>query len=107
MTDNPLVEHGKYSPLYEKMDTGDVFIICTADQASDDEDEAWKIGWGTSFVEGVLLGFRFTGKSVNTDPPLMHFTGRIAGMPVAIVSGALFDEAISKVDFNEEQAHAS
>jgi hypothetical protein len=107
MIDNPVVTHGRYSPLYEKMDTGDVFIICTADQTSDDESKAWEIGWGTSFVEGVLFGFRFTGKSVNTDQPLMHFTCRLAGMPIALVSGAMFDEAIAKVGFSEEPLHAS
>jgi hypothetical protein len=112
MTDNPVVKHGRYSPLYEKQDTGDVFIICVADQTSDDEQKAWEIGWATSFVEGIVFCFRFTGQAVNTDEPLMHFTGKLAGMPIAVVSGAIFDDAISKVDFNEvgfskELPHAS
>jgi hypothetical protein len=100
MTDNPVVTHGRYTPLYEKRDTGDMFIICTADQTSDDQEKAKLIGWSTSFVEGIFCNFVFAGTAIDTQAPLMHFKAKLGGMPVAIVSGVMFDEAISKVDFN-------
>ncbi len=50
----------KYSPIFEGH--GVRFIFPYKDCSADDEEEAWKIGWGMALVDGIILGFKFHGE---------------------------------------------
>jgi len=82
----------KWVPVFEK--DGHELVVLTEDFAGKDAEEAHKIGWGGALVEGVILGMRFTTKVREVDVSnFPHRAAMLGGVPVALISGPLFDEA--------------
>ncbi len=52
----------EYAPVFEKDRVQ--FIIWHRGFSDKDEDEAYKIGFGTTLMEGIIFKFKFTGKSI-------------------------------------------
>jgi len=84
----------KWCPVFVKDENE--FIIQYEDLVFSDESTAWKAGWGTSLVEGVLLGFVFTGRSVDVEQGLINRRSKLGGMPVAVIAGPLVDEVVPR-----------
>lgn len=81
-----------FVPVFEK--EGNRLFVCLEDFVGQTEDEALKIGYGAMLVEGILAGMKFTGKVKEIDPKeTPHRKCEIIGMPVAIISGPLFNQA--------------
>jgi hypothetical protein len=55
----------KWAPIFEK--DGREFIVPSENMVGDSEHEAWEIGMGTMFVEGILLGFKVTDRYLELD----------------------------------------
>ncbi len=80
-----------FVPIFKK-DENELFI-CTEDFIGETHYDAMKIGWGTSLVEGVLLKMEFTNEVREIDPKnTPHVKANIMNMPVAVISGPLFEE---------------
>lgn len=77
-----------FVPVYTK--DGNEFILPYSGQLFDTEDEAWKVGLGTSLVEGVLDGYRHH-RTMEIDPDnLPHIKARLGAADVCIIAGPLF-----------------
>ena len=85
-------ERRQFVPIFETKD-GNRLFVCLNDFVGTDEDDAWKIAVGASLVECILWGIRPTWKSVDVTEGIPHRKADLGGVPVAIISGPLFDEA--------------
>jgi len=68
----------KYSPIFQQTQEGKDwrFIVPYGSMVGETEDAACEIGLGKAFVEGILLGFRFTGDCLELDDDgKVHVTG--------------------------------
>ena len=82
-----------FVPVYEQ--EGNKFFIIHPDFVADSEDGAMEIGWGSMFVECVLLGIRFTKTVKRIDPDnTPHVKASLGVSTVAIFEGPLFQEAL-------------
>lgn len=55
----------KWTPIFVKGSTE--FVVPYGSIVGDSEDEAWKIAMGVSLVEGIMLGFKPTGRYLQLD----------------------------------------
>jgi len=79
-------------PIFTKNDHE--FFILHDEFKSQNEVEAHKIGFGTMFVEGLLLGFKFTNRVMELpEEGIAHAAAIIGPYHVAIISGPIFEEA--------------
>ena len=84
----------QYCPVYEK--DGNRLIVVTKEFVGKDEEQAKHIGWGSMLVECILLGMKYTGDIITIDVEVPHISADLGGVPVAIVSGPVFDEQEAK-----------
>jgi hypothetical protein len=72
---------------------GNYFITMYSDHRSEDESEAFRIGFGVSIVEGILLGFKFTNEclEVTKETQLQYAKGKLGVLEVALLYGPEFD----------------
>lgn len=82
-----------FAPVFEK--DGNRFIFLFEGTIGVDEEEAYKIGVGIAFVEGILTGSDPTWESVNVDG-LLNVEANLGSYPVAIIGGPLFDQVLNK-----------
>lgn len=81
----------QYAPVFER--EGNRLIFLHESFVADTEEDAWKIGLGASLVECVLYGVRPTHESVAiVDGNIPHFPAKLGQMPIALISGPMFDE---------------
>ena len=55
----------RWTPIFEK--DGQEFVVPSENMVGASEDEAWRIGMGAMFVEGILMGFKDTGRYLELD----------------------------------------
>ena len=81
----------QYAPVFER--EGNRLIFLHESFVADTEEDAWKIGLGASLVECFLYGVKPTHESVAiVDGQIPHFPAHLGRMPVALLSGPMFDE---------------
>ena len=80
----------QYCPVYEK--DGNRLIVVTEEFVGKDEEQAKQIGWGSMLVECILMKMKYTGDIINIDGEIPHIAADLGGVPVAILSGPVFDE---------------
>ena len=86
----------QWVPVFTK--DGNRFLLPHKEMVADNENEAWKIGWGTVLVEGIMLAFKFSGETLEiVDGQLVHVRGQLGLMDVCLLSGPLFDAAEKEV----------
>ena len=79
-----------FVPVFEKDDNR--LFVTLEDFIAHTESEAMKIGYGAMFVEGLVLGMRFTGEVIEIDTKsVVHVCATLGALPVAIIGGPLFD----------------
>ncbi len=84
-----------FVPVFEK-DKNKLFI-CTEEFIGKTKEEAMSIGWGASLVECTLLEMNFINETKDIDPKnTPHRKAAIGNMPVAIISGPLFEQVFSQ-----------
>lgn len=81
-----------FAPIYSKDDY--TFVIPNKDQIGHTAEEAWKIGLGTQLVEGIMLGFRSTGRTLELTDNVLHVPAKLGSTDIALLSGPLFDECV-------------
>ena len=80
----------KYCPVFEK--DGNRLIVRTEEFVGKDEEQARHIGWGAMLVECIILGMEYTGDIIDIESDILHVPCDLGGVPVAILSGPVFDE---------------
>ena len=80
----------RYCPVFEK--DNNRLIVVTEGFVGKDEEQARHIGWGAMLVECILMGMKYTGDILNIDGEIPHISADLGGVPVAILSGPVFDE---------------
>ena len=80
-----------WCPVYEK--DGHEMIVLLPSFVADNEDDAWKIGMGSMFVECVLWGVKYLRTQRIDMKNTPHQPADLGGTPVAIIAGPLFDAA--------------
>jgi len=85
-----------YAPIFRK--DGNELFIMDADYLSAYYRGAQRIALSEMFVEGVFLGMEFVRVQEIDIDNIPHVTATLSGVPVAIISGPIFDER----DFEEE-----
>lgn len=89
-TDDSLTDNQFWAPVYNK--DGDKFITAYIDHTFKDKDEAYKTGFGFGIMEGIILGFRFTGEIIKVDlKNFSHFDAKIGRLEVYIFAGPNYD----------------
>ena len=83
-------EEIRYCPIFEK--DNNRLIVVTEEFVGKDEEQAKQIGWGAMLVECILLNMKYTGDIINIDGEIPHVVADLGGVPVAILSGPVFDE---------------
>lgn len=84
-----------FVPIFEK-DNNRLFIL-TEEFTAQTRDDAMNIGWGSSLVEAVILQMKFTNEVQEINPRYTpHAKATIANIPVAIISGPLFDVLVKQ-----------
>ena len=82
----------KFVPIFIK--DGNEFYVPVDDFAGKNETEAYHIGIGVTFVEGIIYGFKFTEKILKIDlRNTLMVEARIGSLPVCIVGGPIFESA--------------
>ena len=80
-----------YAPIFEQ--DGNKFFISHVDFVADTEDDAFKIGFGAMFVEGIVFNFKFNSEVRKIDiEHTPHLRARLSNFNVAILEGPMFDE---------------
>ena len=85
----------QFAPVFETNDGDRVILPFGPDWVADDAGEAVKIGWGGSFIEGIMLGLHYHGETAEiVDGNLPHYQGQIGqfGTKVCIIGGPMFDK---------------
>ena len=81
-----------FVPIFEK--DGNKLFITTPDFIGTSETHADMIGLAASIVEGVLLDMKYIG-TMEIEPDLTpHRKAHVGNVPIAIISGPMFDEVI-------------
>ena len=80
----------QYCPVFEK--DGNRLIVRTEEFVGKDEEQAKHIGWGAMLVECILLKMKYTGDIISIDGEIPHVAADLGSVPVAILSGPVFDE---------------
>ena len=86
-------EQRQIVPIFEK--DGNRFFVNWKDFVGSDEDEAWKIAVGASLVECILWGAPPTWETLDVTDGVLHCKSWLNEAPISIISGPLFDEALS------------
>jgi len=84
------IEETRYCPIFEK--DNNRLIVVTEEFVGEDEEQARHIGWGSMLVECILMGMKYTGDILNIDGEIPHIAADLGGVPIAILSGPVFDE---------------
>lgn len=80
-------------PIFEG--AGNRFFVCFEDFVGTNEEEAKDIGAINMFLSFAGTWANYTGKVLDVTGGTLHRRAHLVGTPIAVISGPLFDEALS------------
>lgn len=83
-------------PIFEG--AGNRFFVCLEDFVGTNEEEAKDIGAINMFLSFAGTWANYTGEILDVTGGTLHRRAHLAGMAIAVISGPLFDEAVSVVE---------
>ena len=90
-----------FVPIFEK--EGNKFFILTEEFIGKDKLEATQIGIGAMLVECIICGVTYISEVREIDPKnTPHLVAKLGPLPVAIISGPIFDEETIRIEALED-----
>lgn len=82
-----------FCPVYLK--DGNELIVLLKSWTAPEEEDAYKIALGSMLVECILYGMKFKEvRSIDVNN-LRHYQTKLGDVPVAIISGPVFDQVVA------------